>query len=373
MQSMRVVFILGFMSTTSWQESISGYSSIDRDAGVIRGVKILGLVSKNKRRYKESAAREAVPLYEKVKVFLDHVVESEGKRRVVRERWGRLVNVHFVEGEGLRGDLEYLKTHELTEQILESIERFGDSGLSHHASGDAKQHGDELVVSKIAQVASVDFVVDPATTKSLFEHVEEPPVMKRKLIEVFRENVKKPGVSNLLARLTEMKEVDSAVEIELAEQQDPLAVAVADAVRQIMESAPDLSASLGGCRSFFGQESNPELEAAKKTLQESAEKIAALEAEVATLKEESSHNAVVEACRKMLVEAKREVSDVRVNALVALQEDSRQLLVESWPEIEAGSVQRPGSSPGKLQAGLKESQGEAPKDFEDFKRRLKCG
>jgi hypothetical protein len=37
---------------------------VDRVAGVIRGVKLLGLASRNGRRYRENALVDAAPLYE---------------------------------------------------------------------------------------------------------------------------------------------------------------------------------------------------------------------------------------------------------------------------------------------------------------------
>lgn len=52
---------------------------VDRDAGVIRGVKLLGLNSRNGRRYREGALVEAIGLYEGAK-------STSIIRRVIRSR-----------------------------------------------------------------------------------------------------------------------------------------------------------------------------------------------------------------------------------------------------------------------------------------------
>ena len=76
-----------------------------------------------------------------------------------------------MEGEGLYGDLVYLKTHPMAERICEAAERMPDAfGMSHNAQGEGEENKDGVfVVSKIVEVRHVDLVADPATTKSLSE------------------------------------------------------------------------------------------------------------------------------------------------------------------------------------------------------------
>ncbi len=45
---------------------------VDREAGIIRGVKLLGLALRNGRRYRESALVDAASLYEGAKVNINH-------------------------------------------------------------------------------------------------------------------------------------------------------------------------------------------------------------------------------------------------------------------------------------------------------------
>ena len=145
---------------------------VDRNAGIIHGVKILGLVSDNNRKYMPEAVRKAKSLYEGIKVNIDHPAES-GDVRSAEDRFGKLINVEYVEGEGLYGDLMFLKSHPMAERICEAAERndMNDTfGLSHNAQGDGQEDDDGcFVVNSIVEVRHVDLVADPATTKSLRE------------------------------------------------------------------------------------------------------------------------------------------------------------------------------------------------------------
>jgi hypothetical protein len=150
----------------------SASMEVDRDEGIIRGVKILGLVSDNNRKYLPEAVRKAKSLYEGIKVNINHPAES-GDVRNAEDRFGKLINVKYVEGEGLYGDLMFLKSHPMAERICEAAERndMNDTfGLSHNAQGDGQEDKDGcFVVSSIVEVRHVDLVADPATTKSLRE------------------------------------------------------------------------------------------------------------------------------------------------------------------------------------------------------------
>lgn len=144
-----------------------GTVQIDKEAGVIRGVKILGLVSSNGRRYKPEALRGAIGMYEGLGVNLDHIDDDE--RRRVLDGFGRTRNVHMRD-DGLYGDLEYLRKHPYSEQFIEAAERMPEQiGLSHSAFGKIMRDKDEEVVEEIHKVKSVDLVRYPASTRGLFE------------------------------------------------------------------------------------------------------------------------------------------------------------------------------------------------------------
>ncbi len=153
---------------------VSPCARVDRDAGVIRDVKVLGYASANGRRYTPESVRRAVALYEGVRVNVDHPPSTRPEaERPLAARFGVLKNV-AVREEGLFADLHYLRSHPLAEMTAEAAERMPEAlGLSHNAEGRVAQQAGQTVVEEIVRVRSVDLVADPATTRSLFE--EAPP------------------------------------------------------------------------------------------------------------------------------------------------------------------------------------------------------
>lgn len=154
---------------------------IDREAGVIRGVKILGSRSRNGRTYTSEAMRSAVPLYEGAKVNVNHAKGSPQSPRDYQDRIGTVRDVVFREGDGLFGDLHFNPAHALAGQLIWDAEHAPENvGFSHNVQGRTSQRGDALVVEAIMKVQSVDLVADPATTRGLFEAAvpaAEPPAL----------------------------------------------------------------------------------------------------------------------------------------------------------------------------------------------------
>ena len=147
--------------------------AVDREKGIIKGIKIIGFNSQNGRKYLPDALKAALPLYEGIKVNIDHPERSPSQQRSSHDRFGKFINVRFVEGEGVYGDLLYLKNHPLAESVCEAAEReeLNDVfGMSHNAQGEGNfDKKGTFLVSKITEVRHVDLVADPATTKSLTE------------------------------------------------------------------------------------------------------------------------------------------------------------------------------------------------------------
>lgn len=153
---------------------------VDREAGVIKGVKIVGTVSRNKResrkgrRYTRHCLESAQRLYEGLKVRSNHpskAAQATGEERKNEDVLGQLRNVR-VGHDGLYGDLHYLKSHPLAERLCEAAERMPTAfGLSHDVArwkGDFDQSG-TYVIEEIYQVDGVDLVDSPGTTSGLFE------------------------------------------------------------------------------------------------------------------------------------------------------------------------------------------------------------
>jgi hypothetical protein len=155
------------------RESQSGYERIDKDAGIIYGVKVLGPQSRNGRVYEAEAIANALPLYEGVSVNLNHQrIEPKAQvqqDRRIEDRWGVLKNARLKDG-SIYADLHYLKTHPATPQLIEAAERFPETfGLSHDAAGDEQVIDGERRVVELFEIRSVDVVADPATNDGLFE------------------------------------------------------------------------------------------------------------------------------------------------------------------------------------------------------------
>lgn len=173
---------------------------VDREAGIIHDVKVLGKISKNGREYLSEAIQKASHLYEGAKVNIDHI--DPKSRRSYLDGIGEIRNVKVSE-DGLRGDLHYNKNHPAAEKLAEDAERFPRSfGLSHDADGQARKNGKKTIVESIDHVNSVDIVGSPATNSSLYESEEIPmKVTIRSLVESFTDATKK---AILVKRLKEM-------------------------------------------------------------------------------------------------------------------------------------------------------------------------
>src|SRR5262245_30899738 len=178
-----------------------GRPQVDRDGGVIRHVKVLGLESQNGRRYTAEALRKAVTLYEGAKVNVDHPARADDPRGC-DEGFGRLVHV-TLEEDGLYGDLEFLRSHPLADRVCEAAERMPDAyGLSHNIDGKIERIAGVPTVTEIERVHSVDLVRDPATTSGLFEGL----TVKRVKIRAFLEGLLprlSPARQGLLRRVLE--------------------------------------------------------------------------------------------------------------------------------------------------------------------------
>jgi hypothetical protein len=143
---------------------------VDRQGGVIRGVKILGTESRNGRTYLPEALAEAVRLYEDAKVNVNHPKGSPSAARDYQDRIGVLRSVVARPGEGLFADFYFNPKHALAEQLIWDAEHVPENvGFSHNVVARTARRGDRLVIEAITKVQSVDLVADPATTRGLFE------------------------------------------------------------------------------------------------------------------------------------------------------------------------------------------------------------
>ncbi len=228
---------------TELQEYVSSRGAtlvIDRAKGLIRGVKILGLESKNGRTYSREAIKQAVDLYEGKRVNVDHT--KSGDSRSYRDRIGKLVNV-ATRPDGLYGDLHVNPQHMLAEQLFWDAENSPESvGLSHDVSGRVVRRDGKPVVEAINVVRSVDLVADPATTAGLFEDInqptEEPDTMATDLKEMTLDQIQKERpelLEQYKATLTESEE-SKAKDAQLKSLTEELATIKATAAKATQEA-----------------------------------------------------------------------------------------------------------------------------------------
>jgi hypothetical protein len=196
---------------------------VDRAAGIIRGVKIVGTNSPNTHgvrgvtgtEYTLEALEAAVALYEGINVNVDHPPRQKpDQERSAKDRFAWLEDVHVTES-GLYGDLHFLDPQDpLAVKMLNAAESKPDAyALSHNAVGKGEVREGKYVVTEIPEVRSVDIVADGGTNRSLFEGAENvATITLRQLIE------KAPPTKRLRTRkLLEMYEDMGDMEVPAAD------------------------------------------------------------------------------------------------------------------------------------------------------------
>jgi len=143
---------------------------VNRQTGVLEGVKLIGLASRNGRRYRETALQQAASLYEEAKVNVNHSKEGPLAPRDYQDRLGVIRNVEFRPAEGLFGNLHFNPKHALAEQLMwDAKHNPRNVGFSHNVYARLSRDETDVLVEEITHVQSVDLVADPATTKGLYE------------------------------------------------------------------------------------------------------------------------------------------------------------------------------------------------------------
>lgn len=214
--------------------------AVDRTAGVIPGVKLLGAVSARGREYPRDVMQKAMPLYEGVCVNVDHV--DPGERRSLRDRIGVIKNVALRE-DGLYGDFHFNPKHALAEQVAWDAENAPQKlGFSHDARGPSKVRGGKVVVESIDKVLSVDLVANPATTGGLFESLDSFPKeeimdLSKLTIQELRES-RDDLVKTILAEADEGKKL-VALEAQNKTLQEEIATLKGEAAQRLLVETID--------------------------------------------------------------------------------------------------------------------------------------
>lgn len=326
------------------EEVYGGSLKIDKDQSVIKGVKILTPKSRNGYKYSPEAIREAIPLYEGVRVSIDHPSrETAARPRSVRDTWGTVKNVTVDHMNEMWGDLHYLTHHPMTVQLLEMAEKMPEHfGLSHNADGKPEFRGNEEVITKIMKVRSVDLVCNPATTRGLFEH-EEGEDMKTKTFKI-SEILKAKGFSRLLEEEMPMAPMaDAPVEVpeEAAVDSD---IAIKNAFRTAIlavfdDESLDAAATIDKVVSLIEKYYETTGQASTDTGEGEGEPtMESLQAELRNTKAEI-------AVRRLLESSDVESTDDDVEILVGMNEKQRKTYVSRMPKRSAKGNPTPGTKP----------------------------
>lgn len=161
---------------------------IDREQGIIRGVKLLGLRSKNRRNYDTPGVRQnASKVLEGARIYIDHPATATTPRSY-RDKFAVVEGeVTYRAGLGHFGTIRYNPKHPVAEQfvwdVLHAPKSFGMSINASVKMGKIDSGGDAAVES-IDMVRSIDIVTNPATAEGLFEseQIEEEEVMDLKTL-----------------------------------------------------------------------------------------------------------------------------------------------------------------------------------------------
>lgn len=359
------------MAVQEFTESMSdlGKPTVDREAGVIRGVRILGKVSKNGREYSEQALSEAASAYQGLAVNTNHPSRDKaGSERSVEDGFGWLESVAVRDG-GVFGDLHVLKSHPMADRLFEAAERKPDRfGLSHNAQGELSTRGGKRIVESIKSVRSVDLVQNPATNRSLFESLDEEPMTTKTLKQLIESLPKGHKGRKGLTALIEMDEMpmigaDMPVEMPAPEPamngEEPAAVTPEAAIKAAFKAAMaaildddtlDLEATVEKIRAMLEAQANalgvaPAAEGGEET--PAADAVTeSLQEQVTELKRTLADRDA-EAANRTLLESKNiTVTPVRLSTLKAVTgKAERADLLESWAKSAPAPRQRPNQSP----------------------------
>lgn len=348
--------------------------TVDREAGVIRGVKVLGKISKNKgREYTDNALREAAGMYEQCGVNLNHPDRKTPEaERSVQEKIGWLESIQ-VKGDGVYGDLHYIKSHPFSEALCEMAERNPRQlGMSHNAAGVFKRSGQKVLIESIEKVRSIDLVQKPATTCGLFESEESdmPKNLKSFVESIESDSPLKSCLLNLLEEDPAMAAMDapempdaptgqsSEDQIKAAFRQAVMAAfddesldskATLSKIKDILKAYDKLTGSSSGSSGSTGSDAGSS-DAGGGDAMES------LQAEIKSLKAKDG-------VRDLLESEGVQSTPERVAALVNLDLSARKTLVATFKKADSSeSTVRPRKPSSR---SILESQEESPLDYSE--------
>lgn len=342
-------------------------ATVDREAGIIRGVKICGRESKNGRTYSESALSGARKMYEGIGVNLNHPDrKSNSVERSVEDGFGWLEGV-TLKADGLYGDLHFFKSDPFAAKLCEAAERRPDRfGLSHVAEGKTSRQGTKTVVESIVNVHSVDVVQNPATNAGLFESQEIPAMLTKTVKQLIEGTAKKERVEPCLKILREMEGDMPAMTTEVAPEMSADEQANEAFKAMVVAVLDDTSLDVAGKKAKIGEilKAQEKLMSADAPAPESPAP-AGDEPKEEKTEESVKHKRAI--ATELLEAASIKVEPAKVNALASLTDPAeRKSLIESWKPSQKQEVRKPARSLGIL----RESTGNENLSYDELKKQL---
>lgn len=211
---------------------------VDRERGIVFGVKVLGIHSRNGRTYSAQSLLKGARLYEGAAVHVNHTGAHGEHPRDYRDRIGVIRQVQYRDGDGLYADLHFNPRHGVAEQLAWDAEQAAKGiGLSHHIDAVVRRSDGNLEVEDIVRVHSVDLVTDPATTQGLFEACQSPHCENEAALSTVREAALSKARLDALSS-EEDSESDSLAAAEASVRWSGITEAMLEATR------PDLVSSI---------------------------------------------------------------------------------------------------------------------------------
>jgi hypothetical protein len=189
---------------------------IDREKGIIRGVKLLGVRSKNRRDYETPGVREsAKKLLSGASIYIDHPPTATTPRSY-RDKFGVVgTAIEYKPGHGHFGDIHFNPKNQVAEQFIWDVlfapKSFGmsiNSAVKYADNGRRNKAGDQVVES-IEMLRSLDVVTRPGTTDGIFEH-EEEEIMDLKTLREKHPELVTEILAETNKSATEQAELDAA-------------------------------------------------------------------------------------------------------------------------------------------------------------------
>lgn len=176
--------------------------TVDREASTVSGVKLMGIESKNRRRFSAEALKNIFELSDGAKINVNHNSRDLSAPRDYGDRIGSVIS-RTLESDGIYGTIKINPKHPLAEQFFWDAENAPQNcGMSPvyapHKTSRAKDGF--LLVESVAKVSSIDLVADPATTNSLKESQGDNSMSEQLLAEALKA---KSDLEGQVTKLTE--------------------------------------------------------------------------------------------------------------------------------------------------------------------------